>query len=120
MPGRLYADFWQVTRDALDFSLEKLGIDKPGLRERLMRYTTSFSQCFRKIRWIGRCGKSRSSGTNITTNIKIVRTSIQSDTIAPRSRIRRIEALFSLCEGTEMNSLQESIDLDWANLALEN
>jgi 2-haloacid dehalogenase len=32
----LHADFWQVTGDALDFSLETLGIDKLGLRERLM------------------------------------------------------------------------------------
>ena len=32
----LHVDFWQVTGDALDFSLETLGIDKPGLRERLM------------------------------------------------------------------------------------
>ena len=32
----LHADFWQVTGDALDFSLETLGIDKPGLRDRLM------------------------------------------------------------------------------------
>jgi 2-haloacid dehalogenase len=32
----LHADFWQVTGDALDFSLETLGIDKPTLRERLM------------------------------------------------------------------------------------
>jgi 2-haloacid dehalogenase len=32
----LHADFWQVTGDALDFSLETLGIDKSGLRERLM------------------------------------------------------------------------------------
>jgi 2-haloacid dehalogenase len=31
-----HADFWQVTGDALDFSLETLGIDRPGLRERLM------------------------------------------------------------------------------------
>jgi 2-haloacid dehalogenase len=31
-----HADFWQVTGDALDFSLETLGIDKPGLRDRLM------------------------------------------------------------------------------------
>src|SRR2546428_4835328 len=31
-----HADFWQVTGDALDFALETLGIDKPGLRERLM------------------------------------------------------------------------------------
>jgi 2-haloacid dehalogenase len=32
----LHADFWQVTGDALDFSLETLGIDKSGLRDRLM------------------------------------------------------------------------------------
>jgi 2-haloacid dehalogenase len=31
-----HAEFWQVTGDALDFALETLGIDKPGLRERLM------------------------------------------------------------------------------------
>jgi 2-haloacid dehalogenase len=31
-----HADFWQVTGDALDFTLETLGIEQPGLRERLM------------------------------------------------------------------------------------
>ena len=31
-----HADFWQVTGDALDFTLETLGIERPGLRERLM------------------------------------------------------------------------------------
>lgn len=31
-----HADFWQVTGDALDFALETLAIDRPGLRERLM------------------------------------------------------------------------------------
>ena len=35
LAGR-YADFWQVTGDALDFALETLGIDRPGLRDRLM------------------------------------------------------------------------------------
>jgi 2-haloacid dehalogenase len=35
LAGR-YADFWEVTGDALDFALETLGIDKPGLRDRLM------------------------------------------------------------------------------------
>src|SRR5215471_20274434 len=34
LAGR-YADFWQLTGDALDFALETLGID-PGLRDRLM------------------------------------------------------------------------------------
>jgi len=32
-----HADFWQVTGDALDFTLETLGIARPGLRERLMQ-----------------------------------------------------------------------------------
>jgi 2-haloacid dehalogenase len=31
-----HADFWQVTGDALDFALETLHIEKPGLRDRLM------------------------------------------------------------------------------------
>jgi len=31
-----HADFWQVTGDALDFALETLAIDTPGLRDRLM------------------------------------------------------------------------------------
>ena len=32
-----HADFWQVTGDALDFALETLAIEQPGLRERLMK-----------------------------------------------------------------------------------
>jgi 2-haloacid dehalogenase len=31
-----HADFWQVTGDALDYSLETLALDNPVLRERLM------------------------------------------------------------------------------------
>lgn len=31
-----YVDFWQVTGDALAFALDSLGIDAPGLRDRLM------------------------------------------------------------------------------------
>ena len=31
-----HADFWQVTGDALDFTLETMGLDEPGLRDRLM------------------------------------------------------------------------------------
>jgi 2-haloacid dehalogenase len=31
-----HADFWQVTSDALDFALETMELDKPGLRDRLM------------------------------------------------------------------------------------
>ena len=32
-----HVDFWQVTGDALDFALETLAIEKPGLRDRLVR-----------------------------------------------------------------------------------
>jgi len=35
LQGR-HADFWQVTGDALDFALETLGMNRPGLRDRLM------------------------------------------------------------------------------------
>jgi 2-haloacid dehalogenase len=35
LQGR-HADFWQVTGDALDFALDTLAIDRPGLRDRLM------------------------------------------------------------------------------------
>ena len=35
LQGR-YADFWQVTGDALDFALDSLGLQAAGLRERLM------------------------------------------------------------------------------------
>jgi 2-haloacid dehalogenase len=34
--GNRYADFWQVTADALDFALESLDLASPALRERLM------------------------------------------------------------------------------------
>ena len=33
---RRHADFWQVTGDALDFALEHLGLDEPGLRDELL------------------------------------------------------------------------------------
>jgi 2-haloacid dehalogenase len=33
---RQHADFWQVTGEALDFTLEMMGIDKDELRDRLM------------------------------------------------------------------------------------
>jgi 2-haloacid dehalogenase len=31
-----HAEFWQVTGDGLDYALETLGLDQPGLRDRLM------------------------------------------------------------------------------------
>ncbi|MDE3175172.1 MAG: haloacid dehalogenase type II [Pseudomonadota bacterium] len=36
LQGR-YADFWQVTGEALDFALDSLGLASPALRERLMQ-----------------------------------------------------------------------------------
>jgi 2-haloacid dehalogenase len=36
MQGR-HADFWQVTGDALDFVLDTLGLERPGLRDKLMQ-----------------------------------------------------------------------------------
>lgn len=38
-----YADFWQVTGDALDFTLDSLGIASPALRARLMELYISLS-----------------------------------------------------------------------------
>jgi len=35
LSGR-YVGFWQVTSDSLDFALDTLGIDEPGLRDRLL------------------------------------------------------------------------------------
>jgi 2-haloacid dehalogenase len=35
LQGR-HADFWQLTGDALDYALETLNLDRPGLRDRLM------------------------------------------------------------------------------------
>lgn len=34
--GGRHADFWQVTGEALDFTLETFGLEQPALRERLM------------------------------------------------------------------------------------
>jgi 2-haloacid dehalogenase len=47
MQGR-HADFWQVTGDALDFSLETLGLANPTLRERLMGLYRTLS-CFPEV-----------------------------------------------------------------------
>ena len=58
LQGR-HADFWQVTGDALDFALETLGIDKPGLRDRLMNlYLTldAFPEVFDVLGRLKRAG----------------------------------------------------------------
>jgi 2-haloacid dehalogenase len=41
LQGR-YVDFWQVTGDALDYSLDSLGLAAPGLRDQLMN-------CYRRL-----------------------------------------------------------------------
>jgi len=42
LQGR-YADFWGVTGDALDFALDSLDLEQPGLRDRLMRLYRTLS-----------------------------------------------------------------------------
>jgi 2-haloacid dehalogenase len=54
-----HIDFWQVTGDALDFTMETLGIDTPGLRERLMElYLTLdvFPEVPDVLRWLKAAG----------------------------------------------------------------
>ena len=45
---RRHADFWQVTSDALDFSMESLGIADTRLRERLMDLYRTL-RCFPEV-----------------------------------------------------------------------
>jgi 2-haloacid dehalogenase len=47
LQGR-HADFWQVTGDALDFTLETLGIPDPGVRDRLMSLYRTLD-CFPEV-----------------------------------------------------------------------
>src|SRR5215469_4476434 len=47
LQGR-HADFWQVTGDALDFTLETLGLAEPALRERLMNLYRTLA-CFPEV-----------------------------------------------------------------------
>jgi len=58
LQGR-YADFWQVTGDALDFALDSLGLDQPGVRERLMglyRTLSPFPEVVDVLRGLRRAG----------------------------------------------------------------
>jgi 2-haloacid dehalogenase len=58
LQGR-YADFWQVTGDALDFALESLGIEPSGVRERLMdlyRTLDAFPEVARVLRALREAG----------------------------------------------------------------
>ena len=47
LQGR-HADFWQVTGDALDFTLETLGIAEPNVRDRLMGLYRTLA-CFPEV-----------------------------------------------------------------------
>lgn len=44
----VHADFWQVTQDSLDFSLDALGLDDPALRKRLLDLYRTLS-CFPEV-----------------------------------------------------------------------
>ena len=44
----LHADFWQVTGDALDFTLDTMGLADPALRERLMQLYRTLD-CFPEV-----------------------------------------------------------------------
>jgi 2-haloacid dehalogenase len=64
-----YVDFWQVTGDALDFTLDSLGLDEPGLHARLMDLYLTLSafpevaQTLRRLREAGFRTAILSNGT---------------------------------------------------------
>jgi 2-haloacid dehalogenase len=64
-----YVDFWQVTGDALDFTLDSLGLDEPGLHARLMDLYLTLSafpevaQTLRRLREAGFHTAILSNGT---------------------------------------------------------
>jgi 2-haloacid dehalogenase len=58
LQGR-HADFWQVTGDAVDFALETLAFDRPGLRDRLMNLYLTLD-AFPEVR--GVLGRLRQDG----------------------------------------------------------
>ncbi len=63
----LHVDFWQVTGDALDFSLETLAISSPGLRARLMDLYLTLS-CFPEVPEVLRTLKQAGFATAILSN----------------------------------------------------
>ena len=63
----LHADFWQVTGDALDFSLETLGLSDPALRQRLMNLYRTLS-CFPEVPAVLRQLKADGYVTAILSN----------------------------------------------------
>jgi len=62
-----YVDFWQVTGDALDFALESLALDAPGLRERLMDLYLGLEP-FPEVREVLRTLRARGFRTAILSN----------------------------------------------------
>ena len=66
LQGR-HADFWQVTGDALDFTLETLGIAEPQVRDRLMSLYRRL-ECFPEVPQVLRQLKETGFVTAILSN----------------------------------------------------
>ena len=66
LQGR-HADFWQVTGDALDFTLETLGIAEPQVRDRLMSFYRRL-ECFPEVPQVLRQLKETGFVTAILSN----------------------------------------------------
>ena len=62
-----YADFWQVTAEALDFALDSLGLAAPGLRDRLMELYLGLDP-FPEVPEILRALRARGFRTAILSN----------------------------------------------------
>ena len=62
-----YADFWRVTGDALDFTLDTLGIDDPAVRDRLMKLYLTLD-CFPEVPQVLRRLKNLGFVTAILSN----------------------------------------------------
>jgi 2-haloacid dehalogenase len=62
-----HADFWQVTGDALDFALDTLGVEGPGLRERLMKLYLTLD-AFPEVPAVLQCLRSAGLKTAILSN----------------------------------------------------
>ena len=62
-----YADFWQVTGDALDFALESLGLEAPGVHARLMELYLGLEP-FPEVSEVLRALRARGLKTAILSN----------------------------------------------------
>ena len=62
-----HTDFWQVTGDALDYTLETLGLADSGLRDRLMTLYRTL-KCFPEVRGVLRDLKEAGFVTGILSN----------------------------------------------------